>query len=242
MHRLFQSFVDRLSSAEAPEHFSEAMALIARTLELSCFAYLALPETHRAKPRLISTYPSGWTSHYLDRRYQRIDPVVLRALQSPEPFRWGSGIPFATNSVDQEILLNEAREFGISFGFTVPVHDGHGPIAAVTFASAQRNAAFDNCIRLHTHVLQLMAMFFHAHVRRKLGNEHNVAGVLLSPREFECLEWASQGKSAWEIGCILGISRNTVAYYLENAKEKLGVRTVVQAVTLLAAVNKRKQN
>jgi DNA-binding CsgD family transcriptional regulator len=62
-----------------------------------------------------------------------------------------------------------------------------------------------------------------------------IDGVSLSAREFECLEWAAQGKSAWEIGRILNISRHTVATYLENAKSKLGVRTVVQAVARLAA-------
>ena len=38
------------------------------------------------------------------------------------------------------------------------------------------------------------------------------------------------------------LSRNTAASYLENAKKKLGVRTIAQAVTYLAAANKRKQN
>jgi DNA-binding CsgD family transcriptional regulator len=56
------------------------------------------------------------------------------------------------------------------------------------------------------------------------------------------LEWAARGKSAWEIGCILGISRNTVAFYLEGAKKKLGVRTIVQAVARLAAVKRKEQN
>ncbi|WP_334536923.1 LuxR C-terminal-related transcriptional regulator [Bradyrhizobium sp. AZCC 2230] len=52
-----------------------------------------------------------------------------------------------------------------------------------------------------------MAMYFHAHVRRKLTSSHEVDAILLSPRELECLEWAARGKSAWEIGRILGISR-----------------------------------
>jgi DNA-binding CsgD family transcriptional regulator len=56
------------------------------------------------------------------------------------------------------------------------------------------------------------------------------------------LEWAAEGKSAWEIGHILGISRYTVAYYLENAKEKLGVRTIVQAATRLAAAKGEEHN
>src|SRR3546814_13057027 len=80
-----------------------------------------------------------------------------------------------------------------------------------------------------------MALFFHAHARRKLAGERVVEGVALSPREFECLRWSAQGKSAWEIGCILGISRRTVSFHLDNAKAKLDVRTVRQAAVRLAA-------
>ena len=80
-----------------------------------------------------------------------------------------------------------------------------------------------------------MALYFHAHARRKLAADRVVDGAALSPREFECLEWAAQGKSAWEIGRILGISRRTVAFHLDNAKMKLNVRTVCQAVARLSA-------
>jgi len=69
-----------------------------------------------------------------------------------------------------------------------------------------------------------------------------IDGVQLSPRELECLEWAARGKTAWEIGRILGISRYTAASYLNNAKEKLGVRTIVQAVMRIAADKGVEQN
>jgi DNA-binding CsgD family transcriptional regulator len=78
-------------------------------------------------------------------------------------------------------------------------------------------------------------MYFHAHAQRRIASNRPVAGASLSPREAECLEWAAQGKSAWEIGAILGISRHTVSTYLENAKTKLGVRTIVQAVAQVIA-------
>lgn len=80
-----------------------------------------------------------------------------------------------------------------------------------------------------------MAMYFHAHARRKLMVDDFINGVALSPREIECLKWAAQGKSAWETGRILGISRHTVAFHLDNAKAKLGVRSTIQAVVLLTA-------
>jgi LuxR family transcriptional activator of conjugal transfer of Ti plasmids len=242
MHRVFQNFIDLLSTAETVQDFSKAMADAATALDLSCFAYLALQRARTGKPRLISTYPSRWTAHYLRNRYQIIDPVIGEALETPEPFRWGLDIPSKFTPTAERQLFDEAAQFGIRFGFTVPIHDGHGPVAALTFAADERRPQFEKCVDAHGNVLQLMAMYFHAHVRRKLVHERYVDGIRLSPREFDCLEWASRGKTAWEIGCILGISRNTVAYYLENAKDKLGVRTVVQAVMRLAAANKKGQD
>lgn len=241
MHKVFQNFIDLLSGAEDSEDFSKALMAIASSFDLSCFAYLALPHEFDGKPLLLSTYSPQWTSHYLRNNYQRIDPVVKDALRSAEPFRWGHHIPLRAYSSAQRQLFDEARNFGIRFGFTIPIHDGHGPVAALTFASDERNVHFDDCIHSHARLLQLMAMYFHAHARRKLRTERRVEGIRLSRRELECLEWASRGKSAWEIGCILGISRNTVAYYLENAKEKLGVRTVVQAVLRLAAADRERK-
>lgn len=242
MHRVYQMFIDQLSSAGEAKSFSTAMATAAGAMDLSCFAYLALQCPPTREPLVISTYPTDWVAHYLRNHYESLDPVVLQVLQTPEPFRWGLGLASKDLSSAQHRLFCEASSFGIRFGFTVPIHDGHGPIAALTFATDEKRPQFERCIDAHARVLQLMALYFHAHVRRKLSNDRRVGEVLLSPREFECLEWASQGKSAWEIGCILGISRNTVADYLENAKQKLGVRTVVQAVMRLAAANKEKRN
>jgi hypothetical protein len=73
-------------------------------------------------------------------------------------------------------LLDEASQFGIRFGFTVPIHDGRGPIAALTFAADQQRPQFENCINSHARVLQLMAMYFHAHARLSSRTiEHSVA-------------------------------------------------------------------
>ena len=52
----------------------------------------------------------------------------------------------------------------------------------------------------------------------------------LSPRERECLYWASEGKSSSDIAAILGLSPRTVDSYLEKTCAKLGVRTRIEAV------------
>ena len=53
---------------------------------------------------------------------------------------------------------------------------------------------------------------------------------LLSPRERECLNWASHGKTAWEISEILGISEFTAVAHLNGAVRKLGALSRCHAV------------
>lgn len=52
----------------------------------------------------------------------------------------------------------------------------------------------------------------------------------LTRREVECLSWAANGKSEWEISQILGISEHTSEKHLLNAKTKLGTVNRVHAV------------
>lgn len=49
-------------------------------------------------------------------------------------------------------------------------------------------------------------------------------------RQLECLTWVQEGKSASDIGGILGISGRTVEGHLQKVCEQFGVRTRVQAV------------
>jgi LuxR family transcriptional activator of conjugal transfer of Ti plasmids len=234
MHRIFQTYVDRLLGAQDLATLRSAMAEAAAALDLSCFAYLSISKRSGVAPQLISTYPSTWTTHYLKNRYERFDPVIAQALGHPEPFEWGLGVG-TKQSKPQQKLFEEAAEFGIRYGFTVPIHDNRGSVAAVTFATDERRPQFERSINEHERVLQLMAMYFHAHVRRKHAPGRVIDDVVLSPRELECLEWAAQGKTAWETGQILGISRHTIAFHLDNAKTKLGVRSTIQAVAHLTA-------
>jgi DNA-binding response OmpR family regulator len=52
----------------------------------------------------------------------------------------------------------------------------------------------------------------------------------LGVREREALTWAARGKTFAEIGEILGLSRRTVEFHLDNARRKLGVPTRTQAL------------
>jgi DNA-binding CsgD family transcriptional regulator len=52
----------------------------------------------------------------------------------------------------------------------------------------------------------------------------------LTARQVECLAWVAEGKSAIEIGMILGISARTVEKHIARACEIFGVNRRIQAV------------
>jgi LuxR family transcriptional regulator, activator of conjugal transfer of Ti plasmids len=235
MDRIFRTFIDSLySNADVPA-LRMAMTEITVALDLGTFAYLFAASAPNAQVKLISNYPTSWTSFYLANDYEEIDPVIDMVRQTREPFQWGRE-SWCRQPCDQQIqLLEEAAQFGIRCGFTIPIHDPLSRIAAVTFAAGDCHAKFTRSVERHRSLLQLLAFLFHSRARLRLAPERSVSGIVLSSREYECLEWAAKGKSAWEIGCILSISRRTAAFHLDNAKSKLGVRTISQAVALLAA-------
>ncbi|RWI65625.1 MAG: LuxR family transcriptional regulator [Mesorhizobium sp.] len=235
MQLLFETFLEQLSESADEADFQTAMAGAAAGFELVTFAYLSMPQQRSTEPRLISNYPAGWTAHYLQNRYQKVDPVIIRARCGGCPFRWGSDMRgFATSQAEQK-LFEEAAGFSIRCGLTIPIVDRRNWMAAMTFAADEPNPVFLRVAERYEQALQLMATCFHVSVRRKLSGNRTVDGVSLTPREYECLQWAARGKSALDIAGILGITQRTATFHLDNAKKKLGVRTKNQAVALLAS-------
>ena len=232
LQQVFEAFVGQIDIALTPDAVRDAMSAAMAHFGLDSFAYLALPQRRATRPRIIASYPTAWTSHYLKRRYHRLDPIILTARHRRVPFTWDAGLDACSRSTRQ--FFAEAAEFGIRCGFTLPLHDRIGIAAAVTFATDLPTPEFRQIYVHYCHVLELMAVLLHRRVQQRLSRPPEICGVRLTPRELECLEWAARGKSAGDTAAILGIAKSTVVFHLEHAKARLGVRTICQAVACLA--------
>lgn len=118
------------------------LSKIAYSFDLPIFAYLFPSPKVGGATDLISTYPPPWTSHCLRCGYEKIDPVIHRARCRQETFSWNAasgelGVP----QVQQE-FMDEATQFGIRSGFTIPIHDRGNLFAALTFVSDERQPLF----------------------------------------------------------------------------------------------------
>jgi LuxR family transcriptional regulator, activator of conjugal transfer of Ti plasmids len=226
---IFQSFIDRLGGATDGDELSKAMTRFAAAHGMTRFAYLGFRRPGPQLPVHLTTYPTEWVYRYLGRRYQEIDPVVVQSRASMLPFFWDDQLLGTGASREQRSFFGEASDFGIRCGFNVPIHDGQGS-ALVAFTSDRPSAEMRRDVEAHRDVLHLASIYFHVHARRKLEDALSLDLPHLSPREIACLQWVVRGKSTWDIGEILSISRRTVVFHLENAKRRLRAVSLPQAV------------
>ncbi len=159
-----------------------------------------------------------------------VDPVVAATVRSVTPFKWSTLSAGRSPEPDQQIVFNEAREFRITNGLTVPVHGPGRALAEFSVTTEHSSREFDELWSIHRHYLSALSYHIHETVLRDLYKPTAQAAVRLSPRERECLLWTAKGKTAWEISEILSISQDTVIQYLKSAQKKFGVYKKTHAV------------
>ena len=179
----------------------------------------------KLKPHVIyADAPASFFDTFDERGLLRHHPLVQQALVSSEPF--------TTRQIQARDLTPEqvkALEFigtqlNLTAGFIVPVRRSGELLGVVTYGGV--NCRLGPIERSILHLLAHTALV-HA---LELKDVKEPPPTDLSPRELQCLQWASRGKTDAEIGVILGISARTARFHIENAKRKLGAATRVQAV------------
>jgi DNA-binding NarL/FixJ family response regulator len=82
---------------------------------------------------------------------------------------------------------------------------------------------------------EILAAIIDARLGKGMRNEAWSRHVALNDRELECLSWSGKGKTSPEIAAILGLSKRTVNFHIENACRKLNVSTRTEAVVKAAS-------
>lgn len=178
---------------------------------------------------MLHSYPKEWARLFSELELFDIDPVFLHASRSLAPFFWDTQAFHDELSPPQQEMFHEARRYGLTRGYTVPIHSVDAPrdfrasCSVVPDSESLEPAAYL--------AVQLMAFYLYD-TASKEAQEKDPPPVQqpLSRRERQCLELAAQGKSDWVSSRILGLSERTVHNHVENAKRRLQVATRMQAV------------
>lgn len=180
----------------------------------------------------LTDYPAEWLASYKRNRWHHYgrDPLLNALGQRRRSMSWDLLRPKELGQplgAVQKGILAERWEYGIRAGVTAPVYDRPGQLLDYAVVSFSCEKPLTKEARYHhePHV-QLFATYFQSVARTILARHDrgkSQSPVSLSLRETDCLSWAANGKSNWEIGLLMTISTATVKFHLSNAARKLGV-------------------
>ncbi len=217
--------LDRTSTPDAV--MDEMRGVLARFgFEYFCFASLPRPRQHFEDVMLAVRVPPEWIKIYCDQEYLHVDPAMRHVRGTTFPFEWKNARYDPDKEPRAAEMVRRATEFGLSQGVMVPVHGAAGCEGVVWMGG--RHPELTARVKATLHLVGLYAFEQVRHLRRAQAP----AGRKLSERELEILSWVAQGKTAWEIGEILGISSRTVNTHAQVAFQKLGTVNRTQAIAI----------
>lgn len=180
---------------------------------------------------VISGHPDEWRARYQSRHYIARDPAVRHCVTHTRPVRWSELLSDPDQPRNARQVLEEAKEFGLLAGTSLPVRGSRGEVGLMSFSGARTGREAEREILAAQPDLFLLSSYVHEAVCRIVARgEMPYQPVHLTKRERECLLWSAEGKTAWETAQILGLSERTVVFHLNNAASKLAVTTRQQAV------------
>lgn len=232
---IFKSLVSALELADSSEavkvcchNFSEAAGIPWFLVGVMTPSSLSTPTVE-----IISNYPDEWMQAYLLDDKKKDDPVVTYILSQNTPVIWSQLVEIEGFRTKENLeLMRQAAGFGLKNGLSIPLRNAVGNLGVFSLA-------LDTETQEGVDALDAVMPFANSFASSAFNRLVMVAQALetagpanLTERQKECLFWAAEGKTTWEIAQILDIKERTVEFHLVNSAEKLGASNRQHAVSI----------
>ena len=225
VHQNTLTTLERLKAATGPPEVVDILASALKCFgaEFFCFNFLPVCGQKFEDVLLAHNVPAGWVDLFLRKNFCAVDPSLRHCKRTVHPFDYLEAPYDRAKEPQAAEVIDRARDFRIEKGLLVPIAGPAGCEGDVWIGGY--DLSIDHADRPIVHLLALYAF---ETVRVFSGRTMPTPSI--TPREREVLTWAAAGKSAWEIGEILHISKRTVDGHCGRAAVKLNATTRVQAV------------
>jgi DNA-binding CsgD family transcriptional regulator len=203
----------------------------ARLLDFDTISATLVVDSVNDEPDFIcvSNTPEVFLSTFLDRDSGKLCPVSQHCKSSGLPIIWDQSTYVRASCAD---MWEHQAAFGYRAGVALALHMPRGLHLMIGVDRDQSLPACPAELSRLTADFQLFAVY---------AQQSALSLLLPSPlpeldsprpsaRELECLRWTMEGKTAWEVGRILGIAEQTAVRHLYNATRKLGCVNKHQSV------------
>ena len=176
----------------------------------------------------IDNAPEAYRDAMQDPHNGQLDPVMQHCKRHSVPIIWDQSTYLTAGRIEK---WEAQAQFGYRTGICLALHMPEGRHFVL---GVDRDQALPKDRSEVTRIvadLQLFAVHAQDTAMRVLVPERlQPERPKLSPRELDSLRWTMEGKTAWEVGAILGITERTAVLHLNNAMRKLGSVNKHQAV------------
>jgi DNA-binding CsgD family transcriptional regulator len=216
--------------SKSREEFREEVVRFTRRLGFATFTAMTVVDHAIGQSEFITVenLPTGYAEASHNPVSYRRDPVMQHCKRQSVPIIWDRETYESQGLVD---LWEEQASFGYRTGIAMALHLPEGRHFLLGVDRDQPLPA--DAAELQRVVADLQLFAVHAQdaaLRLMLPVAQQPDRPALTPRELEALRWTMDGKTAWEVGAILGISERTAVLHVNNAMHKLGCVNKHQAV------------
>ena len=176
----------------------------------------------------VDNAPAAYREVREDRDTAKRDPVMQHCKRSSLPIAWSQATYIQAGQGD---VWEEQARFGYRYGICYAMHLPEG--RHFLFGVDRDQPLPKDSAEIGRMVAALLAFAVYAQdasMRILVPLEAQELPPCLSPRELDTLRWTMEGKTAWEVGRILGIAEDTVARHAHSATRKLGCSSKLHAV------------
>lgn len=226
--------IEALGRASTTRTLLDEMAGMLRGFGFEYLCLTGIPHAHQRfeDVMLAVRVPAEWFKIYVDENYVAIDPAIRQFRRTSRPFVWKSAPLDPEKEPRAAAMVRRVTDFGLAEGLCVPVFGPSGCEGGAWMGGERPDLS-----ERSRPLLQMVGLYAFNRARVLRQPPRTPARTRLTAREREILVWIATGKSDWEIGEILTLSRRTVAKHSQTILQKLVAANRTQAVAIALREN-----
>ncbi len=179
-----------------------------------------------------TTQADEWATKYKKNKLYLVDPMLHYAISNSTPIRWDELIELDLYKKEHyqdffKLINANGQLSGVSFSFKSPA----GDYVLLSFSSNRTSEQTDKELKKALVLVPwLRTCILGQSETMKTQQPDGDNDFKLTKREKQCLFWACEGKTAWEISKIIEVSVSTANFHLKNSMEKLSASNRQHAV------------